>query len=102
MANAYLIDPETQRIEPVEVAGREAIAELIGFDTLTSDRLPDGGDYLFFDEECFIRGTTGRFKLGNMVPVAGKAVVVGYAEHDAGVSDVVMGLEELKAQVAFQ
>jgi hypothetical protein len=101
MANAYLIDPETQSIETVQVDSRKAIAEMIGFDTLVSDRLPSGGDTLFFDEECFIRRTTGRFKLGNMVPVAGRAVVVGYADGDV-FSDASITQPDLAALIAFQ
>jgi hypothetical protein len=100
MAKAFLISPETRTIEPVDVHSKDAIAELIGYPTLETDRVGDDGDTLFFDEECFIRGASGRFQLDKLIPVAGKGVVVGVVD-DAGLADVKVGLDELSARTRF-
>lgn len=34
-------------------------------------------DRLILDEECFIRGTSCRFQIDKLIPVAGKGVVAG-------------------------
>lgn len=76
---AYLIDPSTRTVSPVELAeGLPDIRTLIGYDSVDSDEIDASGDRLFFDESCFLRDQTGkgRFKLDNLAPVADKAVVV--------------------------
>jgi hypothetical protein len=98
---ALLISPETQSIEAVEVAGLDDIRELIGFDTLESDKVGGDGDRLYFDEECFIRGTEGRFQIDSVIPVAGKGVLIG-ANDDGGLSDVVTGIDDLRERIKFQ
>ena len=65
---AFLIIPDTQAIEDVEVDGMDDIRTLVGFDSLESDAVGDDGDRLYFDEECFIRGTSGRFQIDSLIP----------------------------------
>jgi hypothetical protein len=84
---AILIDPEHQTIEPVEINGTEDIARLIGYDTIESDAIGPDGDRLFFDEECFLRGASGRFQIDSVVPVSGKGIVVGTADKGAQLQD---------------
>ncbi|XOV90726.1 MAG: hypothetical protein ACFHX7_10300 [Pseudomonadota bacterium] len=72
---ALLISAEEQKIEEVDIASQDAIASLVGYDTLEMDEVD--GDRLYFDEECFIRGTRGRFQIDKLIPVAGKGVIVG-------------------------
>jgi hypothetical protein len=98
---ALLISPETQSIEAVEVAGLDDIKALIGFDTLESDKVGGEGDRLYFDEECFIRGTQGRFQIDSVIPVAGKGVLIGVND-DGGLSDVVTGIDDLRERIKFQ
>ncbi|WP_018866126.1 MULTISPECIES: hypothetical protein [unclassified Thioalkalivibrio] len=98
---ALLIDPEKQTIEVVEVEGREDIARLIGFDTLESDEIGPDGDRLFFDEECFLRGTTGRFQIDNVIPVSGKGLVVGSRDDGASLQDVVSDPDALRARMKY-
>ncbi len=74
---AILIDPADRSLAVVDVGGREDIARLIGFDTIESDAVGTGGDRLHFDEECFLRGTGGRFQVDSLVPISGRAVVTG-------------------------
>lgn len=98
---ALLIDPEQQTIEQVDVAGHEDIARLIGYETLESDEIGPDGDRLFFDEECFLRGTTGRFQIDNVIPVSGKGLVVGSAEEGASLRDVVSDPDSIRARMKY-
>ena len=73
----------------------------IGYDTLESDAIGTSGDRLYFDEECFLRGTPGRFQVDTLVPVSGKGVVVGTIDDGAAVQDVVVGIEELRGRTRY-
>ena len=68
---ALLINPEAKSIEPIEIETRADIVRLIGYETLESDAVGDAGDRLFFDEECFLRATPGRFQIDRLIPVSG-------------------------------
>lgn len=98
---ALLIDPESRSIENVEVAGLEDIARLIGYDTLESDEIGPEGDRLFFDEECFLRGTSGRFQIDKVVPVSGKSVVVGASADGSELKDVHSSPDEIQARLKY-
>lgn len=102
MAKAFLISPERQTIEHVEVSDEKQIAALIGYETIESDDVGGAGDRLFFDEECFIRGSTGRFQIDRLIPVAGKGVVVGAADDGGPFTDVSLGLDDLRARIRFE
>ena len=102
MANAFLISSDDKTIEPVELSGAEDVARLIGFDTIETDDVDDAGDRLFFDEECFIRGTAGRFQIDKLIPVAGKGVVVGVADDSETLTDVSISLDELRERIRFE
>jgi hypothetical protein len=99
---ALLINPETRQIDTVEIAGIDDIRRLIGFDTLESDAVGDSGDRLFFDEECFIRGSDGRFQIDSLIPVAGKGLVVAADGAEGPFSDVRITAEALAARTKFQ
>ncbi|WP_018950811.1 MULTISPECIES: hypothetical protein [unclassified Thioalkalivibrio] len=98
---ALLIDPEQQTIEAVDVQGRDDIARLIGYDTLESDEIGPDGDRLFFDEECFLRGTTGRFQIDSVIPVSGKGLVVGSDDAGANLKDVASDLESIRGRMKY-
>ena len=98
---AYLITPETQSIDEVEVAGIDDIKALIGYDTLESDAVGPDGDRLYFDEECFLRGTPGRFQIDTLVPVSGKGVIVGTTDEGAALRDVVIGIDDLRGRTKY-
>ncbi|WP_019568547.1 hypothetical protein [Thioalkalivibrio sp. ALMg13-2] len=98
---ALLIDPEQQTIEAVDVQGRDDIARLIGYDTLESDEIGPEGDRLFFDEECFLRGTTGRFQIDSVIPVSGKGLVVGSDDDGATLKDVASDLESIRGRMKY-
>jgi len=102
MAKAFMISPEDKTIEATDVGDLEAIAALVGYDSIESDQIGDGSDRLFFDEECFIRGTSGRFKIDKLIPVAGKGVVVGVASDGVTLADVSLEKDELLARTHFE
>lgn len=98
---AILINPETRSLEFVEVGTREDIARLVGFDTLESDAVGTAGDRLFFDEECFLRGTSGRFQIDTLIPVSGIGVIVGVAEDGSTLRDAESDIEALRSRIKY-
>ncbi len=101
---AYLIDASQKAVSEVELAeGLADVRTLIGYDSVDSDEVDASGDRLFFDESCFLRDQTGkgRFKLDNLAPVAGKAVVVGSSDDGATLRDAAVGLDALKARITW-
>ncbi len=98
---ALLITPETRSIEAIDIRGREDIVKLIGFDTVESDAVGSDGDRLFFDEECFLRGTAGRFQVDKLIPISGKAVIVGTAGDANALRDVALDVETLRARLVY-
>lgn len=98
---AYLITPDKQSIEAININGREDIATLIGFDTIESDAVGSEGDRLFFDEECFLRGTKGRFQVDSVIPVSGKAVIVGTADGGSTLHDVATDVDSLRRRIKY-
>ena len=97
---ALLITPDTQSIEEVDVASLDDIKALIGFDTIESDAIGSEGDRLFFDEECFLRQSKGRFQIDTLIPVAGRGVIVG-ADGD-NLRDAVTAIESLRGRIKYQ
>lgn len=98
---ALLINPESHALETIDVQGREDIAKRIGYDTIESDAVGSGGDRLFFDEECFLRGTKGRFQIDSVIPVSGKAVIVGTADGGATLPDVDTDIDSLRSRIKY-
>lgn len=96
---AILIQPHTRSLEIVDVGNRDDIVRLVGYATLESDAVGSAGDHLFFDEECFLRGTTGRFQIDTLVPVSGVGVIVG-VDGDA-LRDATTDLEDLRRRIQY-
>ena len=98
---AFLITPDKQSIEAVDVTSIDEVKALIGFDTLESDAIGSEGDRLYFDEECFLRGASGRFQIDTVIPVSGKGVVVGTAEDGATLRDVLTDIDDLRGRTKY-
>jgi hypothetical protein len=98
---ALLINPETRSIEAVDIGSQAELASLIGYDTIESDAVGTAGDRLYFDEECFLRGTTGRFQIDTLVPVSGRAVIVGTADDGATLRDVASDIEDVRSRIKY-
>lgn len=97
---AIFIDPERQIIEEIDITGEEDIVRMVGFETLESDAVGDQGDRLFFDEECFLRQSKGRFQIDTVIPVAGKGVIVG-TDGDK-LSDATTDLDDLRGRIRYR
>ncbi len=98
---AIVISPEQRSVASIDIGGREDIAKLIGFDTVESDGVGQDGDRLFFDEECFLRGTAGRFQLDNLVPISGKAVIVGTTSDGSVLRDARTDVASLASRIKY-
>lgn len=98
---ALLITPDSESIEEVAITGMDDIKALIGFDTIESDAVGEDGDRLYFDEECFLRGSSGRFQIDSVIPVSGKGVIVGTADDGAALRDVVTTIDDLRRRTKF-
>ena len=95
---AYLINPESQSIESIEIQNQNEIQAQIGYDTVISDELGDD-QHIFFDEECFLRQAKGRFQIDKLVPISGKAIVMGKTGED--LKDVSLDDSALAARITF-
>ena len=98
---AYLIDAENHAIENIDVNSMDDIIRLIGYETIESDAIGNAGDRLFFDEECFLRGSAGRFQIDSVVPVSGKGILIGASEDGATLSDVHTDLDDLISRIKY-
>jgi len=98
---ALLINPETRSIEYIDIGSHAELASRIGYDTIESDAVGSAGDRLYFDEECFLRGTTGRFQIDTLVPVSGRAVIAGSADDGATLRDVATDIEDVRSRIKY-
>jgi len=98
---ALLINPETRSIESIDIGSHAELASLIGYDTIESDAIGTAGDRLYFDEECFLRGTTGRFQIDTIIPVSGRAVIAGSADDGATLRDVATDIEDVRSRIKY-
>jgi hypothetical protein len=98
---ALLINPETRSIETIDIGSHTDLASLIGYDTIESDAVGTAGDRLYFDEECFLRGTIGRFQIDTLIPVSGHAVIVGTTDDGATLRDVATDIEDVRSRIKY-
>lgn len=96
---AILIQPDTRTIQAIDIQGRDDIVHLVGYATLESDAVGNAGDHLFFDEECFLRGTDGRFQIDTLIPVSGVGVIVGL-DGDT-LRDAATDLDDLRQRIQY-
>ena len=98
---AIMITPESRSMEMIDIDGRADIARLIGFDSIESDAVGTDGDHLFFDEDCFLRGTVGRFRIDTLIPISGKALIVGTSDNGTVLRDVVTDIDSLRGRIKY-
>ena len=55
------------------------MALVLGVESVVADSL-DSEHQIFFDEDCFIKQTNGRFQIDALPPIAGKAVLARVVE----------------------
>ncbi|MCB1773072.1 MAG: hypothetical protein KDI88_05610 [Gammaproteobacteria bacterium] len=102
MSAGFVINPSDRTVSPVEISDLADVTRIVGFDTIESDEIGNGNDRLFFDEECFIRGTSGRFRLDSLVPVAGKGIIIGVSGDGVTFSDTQLSESELMQRLRFE
>jgi hypothetical protein len=95
---AIVIDGQSRTLSLADISDREAIVELIGQPSVISDSVDDA-NLVYFDEDCFIRGTEGRFQIDSLAPIAGKAVVLGGSE--GAPADTDLDVDALRARITF-
>lgn len=98
---ALLINLENRSVEPIDISGRDELAQLIGFDTVESNAVGTEGDRLFFDEACFLRSSSGRFQIDTLVPVSGKNIVVGTSDEGTTLRDVATDPDALRNRIKY-
>lgn len=98
---ALLITPGTKSVEAIDIGGHDDIKATIGFDTIESDAVGAAGDRLFFDEECFLRGGGARFQVDTLIPVSGKALVIGVADDGKTLRDVSTPIDSLRGRIKY-
>ena len=98
---ALLITPDQQSIEAIDISGQADLVKLIGYDTIASDEIGPQGDRLYFDEECFLRGSSGRFQIDTVIPVSGKGVIVGSSDNGDTLQDVVSDIEDIRQRIKY-
>jgi hypothetical protein len=97
---AILIKPTEHSIEAIEITNKQDIIKLIGFDTVIADDIGIDGDHLYFDEECFLRGTQGRFQLDKLIPVSGVGVIAGIGENGA-LTNCQSDIDDIRSRIKF-
>lgn len=98
---ALLITPETQSVEPIDIDGPDDIETQVGYDTIASDPVGTQGDRIYFDEECFLRGGASRFQVDTLVPISGRAVIVGAEAESDALRDVAMTADDLRGRISY-
>jgi hypothetical protein len=98
---ALLITLKTQTIDVIDIISHDDIVKLIGYDTITWDEIGPEGDRLFFDEECFLRGTSCRFQIDTVIPVSGKGVIVGSTDDGTTLRDAVSDVENIRNRIKY-
>ena len=98
---ALLISPESRSIKSIDIHSHADLAGLIGYDTIESDAVGTAGDRLYFDEECFLRGTSGRFQIDSIIPVSGRAVIVGTDGDGSTLRDATTSLDDLRTRIRY-
>jgi hypothetical protein len=96
---AILISGSKKSATEVDIASRDDLEALIGHSSIIADDI-DTSNAVYFDEDCFLRGTEGRFVLDTLPPIAGNAVVMGRANGEQLMATE-LALEQLLGRVKF-
>ena len=96
---AVVINGKEQSIEKADIVSIDTIIERVGYDSVLADEL-DSTNRIYFDEDCFVRGTEGRFQIDTLPPIAGVAVIMGSGETGA-LADVSLSVDEIRERVSF-
>lgn len=95
---ALLVNGPAQSMSEVDIGGAKDLELVLGVESVVADRL-DSEHQIFFDEDCFIKQTNGRFQLDALPPIAGKAVLARVV--DGEFFGVTLGLNEIESRIKF-
>lgn len=98
---ALKITPNEQSVEEIDIGGLDDIVKLIGYETVTFDEIRPEGDRLYFDEECFLRGTSGRFQIDTVIPVSGVGVIIGATDDGATLQNALSDIESISSRIKY-
>ena len=98
---AILITPDNETIEAIDVSSLDDMIKVIGYDTITSDEIGPQGDRLFFDEECFLRGSSGRFQIDTVIPVSGKGIIIGSPDAGSTLQDTESSIADIQKRIKY-
>ncbi len=95
---AIIIHGQEQQLETTELGREDDIKALIAQDSVIFDEI-DEHNVVYFDEDCFIRGTDGRFQIDALAPISGVGVVIGRT--DGNLTDSSLDQEALQGRIKF-
>jgi len=95
----WCIDPVQKTVDAVEINDERDIKTIVGYETIESDAIDDDNT-IYFDEECFLRQSAGRFQIDKLIPVSGKAVILG-KDGDGTMTDVALSKDELDRRLRY-
>ena len=95
---ALLVDGLAQSLSELDISGEKDLELVLGVESVVADSL-DSEHQIFFDENCFIKQTNGRFQIDTLPPISGKAVLARVVDGDF--TDVTLGLDQIESRVKF-
>ena len=96
---AILISGLAKTATEIDIVSQDAMVTAVGHASIIADEI-DSSNAVYFDEDCFLRGTEGRFVLDTLPPIAGNAVVMGRAIGEQLVATK-LTLEEVLGRINF-
>lgn len=96
---AILINGADKTTSEIDVTSTDDLVKAVGYVTLIADDM-GAGNWVYFDEDCFLRGIEGRFQLDTLPPIAGNAVVIG-GDGRVQLSATALPLDDLAARVRY-
>jgi|TARA_B110000444_G_C18475502_1_gene426740 hypothetical protein len=95
---ALLVDGLAQSLSELDISGKKDLELVLGVESVVADSL-NSEHQIFFDEDCFIKQTNGRFQIDALPPISGKAVLARVVDGDF--TDVTLGLDQIESRVKF-
>jgi hypothetical protein len=95
---ALLVNGLAQSLSELDISGEKDLELVLGCESVVADSL-DSEHQIFFDEDCFIKQTNGRFQIDALPPISGKAVLVRVVDGDF--TDITSGFDQIESRVKF-
>ena len=98
----HIRDEQRWRLIPLDIYVHPSVYQLniqIHLGNRTGQNHSDTGAG---SEECFIRGSSGRFRLDRLIPVAGNGVIVGTSGDGESLADLASDIDDLRKRINFE